>query len=138
VSRRIEIVDTTMRDGNQSLWGAIGLTTPDLFAIAPSMERVGFHALDFTSSTHMAVSVRFHQEDPWERIRLISEAMPTTPLNLITTGMRFISWVPANEEVMALVFRCVVRNGVRRFQIVDPANDPPRLIRLAQPAARRS
>jgi oxaloacetate decarboxylase alpha subunit len=134
VSRRIEIVDTTMRDGNQSLWGAIGLTTPDLLAIAPNMERVGFHALDFTSSTHMAVSVRFHQEDPWERIRLISEAMPTTPLNLITTGMRFISWVPANEEVMALVFRCVVRNGVRRFQIVDPANDPPRLIRLAQMA----
>ena len=134
MSRRIEIVDTTMRDGNQSLWGATGLTTPDLLAIAPTMERVGFHALDFTSSTHMAVSVRFHQEDPWERIRLISAAMPTTPLNLITTGMRFISWVPANEEVMALVFRCVVRNGIRRFQIVDPANDPERLIRLAQMA----
>ena len=134
MSDRIEIVDTTMRDGNQSLWGATGLTTPDLLAIAPSMERVGFHALDFTSSTHMAVSVRFHQEDPWERIRLISAAMPSTPLNLITTGMRFISWVPANEEVMALVFRCVVRNGIRRFQIVDPANDPSRLIRLARMA----
>ena len=134
MSRLIDVVDTTMRDGNQSLWGATGLTTPDLLAIAPTMERVGFHALDFTSSTHMAVSVRFNQEDPWERIRLISAAMPTTPLNLITTGMRFISWVPADEEVMALVFRCVVRNGIRRFQIVDPANDPPRLIRLAQMA----
>ena len=131
---RIDIVDTTMRDGNQSLWGAIGLTTPDLLAIAPAAERVGFHALDFTSSTHMAVSVRFHQEDPWERIRLVSAAMPTTPLNLITTGMRFISWVPADEEVMALVFRCVVRNGIRRFQIVDPANDPQRLLRLAKMA----
>jgi len=134
VSRRIDIVDTTMRDGNQSLWGATGLTTPDLLAIAPTVERVGFHALDFTSSTHMAVSVRFHREDPWERIRLISAAMPNTPLNLITTGMRFISWVPADEEVMALVFRCVVRNGIRRFQIVDPANDPARLIRLAKMA----
>ena len=132
--RRIDIVDTTMRDGNQSLWGAMGLTTPDLLAIAPAAERVGFHALDFTSSTHMSVSVRFHQEDPWERIRVISAAMPTTPLNLITTGMRFISWVPANEEVMALVFRCVVRNGIRRFQIVDPANDPERLVRLAKMA----
>jgi oxaloacetate decarboxylase alpha subunit len=128
----IDIVDTTMRDGNQSLWGATGLTTPDVLAFAPLAERVGFHALDFTSSTHMAVSVRFHREDPWERIRLVSAAMPTTPLGFITTGMRFISWVPADEEVMALVFRCVVRNGIRRFQIVDPANDPPRLRRLAK------
>ncbi|HEY1777134.1 MAG TPA: hypothetical protein VGG41_13325 [Solirubrobacteraceae bacterium] len=133
-ARAIGIVDTTMRDGNQSLWGAMGLTTPDLLAIAPTVERAGFHALDFTSSTHMAVSVRFHQEDPWERIRLVSAAMPSTPLNLITTGMRFISWVPADEEVMALVFRCVVRNGIRRFQIVDPANEPQRLLRLAKMA----
>ena len=97
MSRTVDIVDTTTRDGNQSLWSATGLTTPDVLAIAPTMDRVGFHALDFTSSTHMAVSVRFHREDPWERIRLVSAAMPNTPLNLITTGMRFISWVPATR-----------------------------------------
>ena len=88
------------------------------------MDRVGYHALDFTSSTHMAVSVRFHREDPWERIRLVSAAMPDTPLGMITTGMRFISWVPADEDVMRLSFRLVVRNGIRRLQIADPSNDP--------------
>jgi oxaloacetate decarboxylase (Na+ extruding) subunit alpha len=82
----------------------------------------------------MAVSVRFHQEDPWERIRLVSAAMPSTPLSFITTGMRFISWVPADEDVMRLAFRCVVRNGIRRFQIADPSNDPARLRRLARMA----
>jgi oxaloacetate decarboxylase alpha subunit len=132
VSELVDIVDTTTRDGNQSLWGATGLTTPDVLAIAPTMDRVGFHALDFTSSTHMAVSVRFHREDPWERIRLVSAAMPNTPLNLITTGMRFISWVPAGEDVMALSFRLAVRNGIRRFQIADPSNDPDSLVRLAR------
>jgi oxaloacetate decarboxylase (Na+ extruding) subunit alpha len=127
----VDIVDTTTRDGNQSLWSATGLTTPDVLAIAPTLNRVGFHALDFTSSTHMAVSVRFHREDPWERIRLASAAMPATPLGFITTGMRFIAWVPADEDVMRLAFRCVVRNGIRRFQIADPSNDPARLRRLA-------
>ena len=134
MSELVEIVDTTTRDGNQSLWSATGLTTPDVLAIAPAMDRVGFRALDFTSSTHMAVSVRFHREDPWERIRLVSAAMPDTPLNLITTGMRFISWVPASEDVMRLSFRCVVRNGIRRFQIAEPSNDPRSLIRLARMA----
>ena len=127
----IEFVDTTTRDGNQSLWSATGLTTPDVLAIAPTMDRVGYHALDFTSSTHMAVSVRFHHEDPWERIRLVSAAMPDTPLGMITTGMRFISWTPANPDVMALSLRLVVRNGLRRLQIADPSNDPDRLKRIA-------
>ena len=109
--RSVDVVDTTTRDGNQSLWSATGLTTPDVLAIAPTMDRVGYHALDFTSSTHMAVSVRFHREDPWERIRLVSAAMPNTPLSMITTGMRFISWVPADQDVIALAFRLVARNG---------------------------
>jgi oxaloacetate decarboxylase (Na+ extruding) subunit alpha len=130
----VDIVDTTTRDGNQSLWSATGLTTPDVLSIAPTMDRVGFHALDFTSSTHMGVSVRFHREDPWERIRLVRAAMPNTPLGLITTGMRFISWVPAGEDVMRLSFRLVVRNGIRRFQIADPSNDPEALVRLARMA----
>jgi oxaloacetate decarboxylase alpha subunit len=132
--RVIGVVDTTTRDGNQSLWSATGLTTPDVLAIAPTMDRVGYEALDFTSSTHMAVSVRFHREDPWERIRLVSAAMPNTPLSIITTGMRFISWVPADQDVIALAFRLVARNGLRRMQIADPSNDPDRLRRLARMA----
>ena len=128
---RVEIVDTTTRDGNQSLWSATGLTTQDIVSIAPTIDRVGFHAADFTSSTHMAVAVRFHREDPWERLRLVAAAMPNTPLSFITTGMRFITWVPSDEEVMRLAFRCVVRNGIRRFQVADPSNDPGRLKRIA-------
>ncbi len=132
--RVVDIVDTTTRDGNQSLWGATGLTATDILAIAPTMERVGFHALDFTSSTHMAVSVRFHREDPWELLRLMRSALPDTLLNFITTGMRFIAWQPCDEEVMRLAFRCVVRNGIRRFQLAEPANDPQALRRIARVA----
>lgn len=129
-------MDTTVRDGNQSLWSATGLTTSDLLGIAPTMDRVGFHAVDFTSSTHMAVAVRFHREDPWERIRLVSAAMPGTRLSFITPGVRFITWTPVDEEVIELAFRCLARNGIRRFQIADPSNDPARLRRLAALARR--
>ena len=82
----------------------------------------------------MAVSVRFHREDPWELIRLMRAAMPNTLLNFITTGMRFIAWQPCDEEVMRLAFRCVVRNGIRRFQFAEPANDPQALRRVARMA----
>ncbi|HKP18659.1 MAG TPA: hypothetical protein VJT84_09275 [Gaiellaceae bacterium] len=134
MSRVVDIVDTTTRDGNQSLWGATGLTARDILSVAPTIERVGFHALDFTSSTHMAVSVRFHREDPWQLIRLMRAALPTTLLNFITTGMRFIAWQPCDEEVMRLAYRCVVGNGIRRFQIADPSNDPDALRKTARMA----
>jgi oxaloacetate decarboxylase alpha subunit len=61
-------------------------------------------------------------------------AMPNTLLNFITTGMRFIAWQPCDEDVMRLAFRCVVRNGIRRFQFAEPANDPQALRRVARMA----
>ena len=66
----------------------------------------------------------------------MSAAMPNTLLSIITTGMRFISWVPADQDVIALAFRLVARNGLRRMQIADPSNDPDRLKRLATMARR--
>ena len=57
-----------------------------------------------------------------------------TLLNFITTGMRFIAWQPCDEDVMRLAFRCVVRNGIRRFQFAEPANDPEALRRVARMA----
>jgi oxaloacetate decarboxylase alpha subunit len=82
---RIQLVDVSLRDGNQSLWGATRLTTRQILAIAPVLDRVGFRAIDISSSTHMGVAVRNHQENPWERIRLTHAAMPHTPLQFITT-----------------------------------------------------
>ena len=132
----LQLVDTTTRDGNQSLWGATGLRTADVVGIAPTLDRVGYHAVDFMASTHMAVCVRYHHEDPWERIRLMAAAMPSTPLAFLTTGARFISWRPAADDVIELVFATVVRNGLRRVQIAEPSNDPSRLVRLAELAKR--
>ena len=110
----VQLVETSLRDGNQSLWAALGVDTARTLSIAAVMDRVGFKAIDFTTSTHMGVAVRYKQEDPWERIRLMAEACPNTPLQFLSTGFRFISWETASPEFMALAFRTLVRNGVKR------------------------
>ena len=119
----LQIVETSLRDGNQSLWAALGIDTARTLTIAPVMERVGFKAIDFTTSTHMGVAVRYKKEDPWERIRLMAKAMPRTPLQFLSTGFRFISWETASPEFMKLAFATLVRNGIRRFALADPMND---------------
>jgi oxaloacetate decarboxylase alpha subunit len=119
----VEIVDTSLRDGNQSLWAALGVDTARSLTIAPVMDRVGYRAIDFTTSTHMGVAVRYKREDPWERIRLMAAATPNTPLQFMSTGFRFISWETASADFMELVFRTLARNGIRRFCLADPMND---------------
>ena len=119
----IQLVETSLRDGNQSLWAALGVDTAKTLTIAPVMERVGFKAIDFTTSTHMGVAVRYKQENPWERIRLMAHAVPRTPLQFLSTGFRFISWETASPDFMALAFRTLVKNGMRRFALADPMND---------------
>lgn len=119
----IQIVETSLRDGNQSLWAALGVDTAKTLTIAPVMDRVGFKAIDFTTSTHMGVAVRYKKEDPWERIRLMAKATPNTPLQFLSTGFRFISWETASPEFMKLAFATLVKNGIRRFALADPMNN---------------
>jgi len=119
----VDLIDVSLRDGNQSLWGATGLTTAHILEIAPLLNRVGFRACDFTSSTHMGVAVRTQRENPWERIRLTHHAMPDTKLQFIGTGMRFISWETMHQDFLELVYERLVANGVERFMVMDSTHD---------------
>ncbi|HXX44230.1 MAG TPA: hypothetical protein VEJ38_05845 [Candidatus Acidoferrales bacterium] len=119
----VQIVETSLRDGNQCLWSALGVDTAKTLTVAPVMDRVGFKAIDFTTSTHMGVAVRYKKEDPWERIRLMAKAMSKTPLQFLSTGFRFISWQTASPEFMGLAFQTLIKNGLRRFALADPMND---------------
>jgi oxaloacetate decarboxylase alpha subunit len=128
----IQLLDVSIRDGNQSLWGAMGFTTPQILSIAPVMDRVGFRALDFTSSTHMGIAVRTHKENPWERIRMTHAAMPNTPLQFIGTGLRFISWEGQHPDFMQIVYDRLVANGISRFVVLDPMHDAEALLESAR------
>lgn len=128
---RISLIDTTVRDGNQSNWGATGLDTGMMLQIAPVMDRVGFEAIDFTTSTHMAVAVRYSRQNPWERLRLFRAAAPRTRLSFLTTGMRFISWETASHEMMEFSFRLLVNNGIDRFAVMDPMNAVSAMLTMA-------
>src|ERR1700751_550547 len=132
----IALVDTSLRDGNQSTWAAVGIDTARTLTIAPVMDRVGFKAIDFTTSTHMGVAVRYKREDPWERIRLMAAVTPNTPLQFMSTGFRFISWETASPEFMGLAFEVLARNGIRRFCLADPMNDADSNIACARMVKR--
>ena len=130
----IYLVDVTVRDGNQSLWDATGIRAGMVLSIAPVMDKVGFRAIDFSSSINMGAAVRWHKENPWEIIRLCAQAMPNTILSFGTTGRRFIGFKRMPDSIQALVLKTVKACGIRRVWILDAAHDINLLRRTARMA----
>ena len=119
----IEFVDTTIRDGNQSLWDATGLTTAKTLSFAPSLDAAGFRSIDFITSGHIGVTIRYHKENPWDKIRLVCKAMPRTPLRYGGTFRRFFAfkWMP--DSVSQLAMKLAADCGLRGIWIVDGSFD---------------
>ena len=73
---KVEIVDQTMRDGQQSLWGMqmqAGMALP----VTPLIDKVGYDVVDLVGSSMFEIMVRNFSEDPWEGLDLIPS--PTRP-----------------------------------------------------------
>jgi oxaloacetate decarboxylase alpha subunit len=75
----IRFVDTTLRDGQQSLW-ALGMRTEAMLAIAEQMDRCGFESMEFFLSMMFKKYAREHKENAWDWLRLGSKRFTKTRL----------------------------------------------------------
>jgi len=64
----ISFVDTTLRDGQQSLW-ALNMKTDAMLGAAEAMDRIGFESLEFFVSIFIKKYIREHKENPWDWVR---------------------------------------------------------------------
>jgi len=75
----IRFVDTTLRDGSQSLW-ALGMKTGMMLPIAEEMDQAGFESMEFFVTVMFKKFVREHRENPWEWLRLGTKRFTKTRL----------------------------------------------------------
>ncbi|MBC8178129.1 MAG: hypothetical protein ISR61_01815 [Desulfobacteraceae bacterium] len=117
--KTITFVDTTLRDAHQSLWNG-QMTTAMMLPIAPVIDQVGFESLDFMALISMDWCIRNQQENPWDRLRLMAEAMPNTPL-IVGGVLRNFGDVP--DSVTEFWAKTIAAAGARRIRINDPCHD---------------
>jgi oxaloacetate decarboxylase (Na+ extruding) subunit alpha len=116
----IRFVDTTIRDGHQSLW-AENMTTGMMLPVADAMDRAGFDAIELISSSHLKKCVRELKEDPWARVRLMRERMPRTPLRL--NAGRFSAFDLTPRSMYRLFMERMAANGIREARISEEWNE---------------
>jgi len=77
--KEIHFVDTTVRDGQLSLW-ALGMRTGAMLAIAEQMDRCGFESMEFFGFAGYIKMVREHKENPWDWMGLGAKKFHRTRL----------------------------------------------------------
>ncbi len=116
----IRFVDTTIRDGHQSLW-AENMTTGMMLPVAEAMDRAGFDAIELISSSHLKKCVRELKEDPWARVKLVSQRITRTPLRL--NAGRFSAFDLTPRSMYRLFMERMAANGIREARISEEWNE---------------
>lgn len=118
MGREIKIVDQTLRDGQQSLWG-MRMQAKHILPIADVIDNAGFGVVDLTGSSLMEVLVRYKRENPWEGLDLISQALPNSTLRAGSRSNCIVGFALSPDAIMELWIRTLVKHGISSFWIFD-------------------
>jgi pyruvate/oxaloacetate carboxyltransferase len=100
------------------------MRTDHITPIAKVIDQVGFKAVGTVGGNGFTVQARALNEDPWERIRLLSKAMPRTPLETSYMTHSLASFdIDTPRDVIALWIKRCVANGIKRFWCCDDQAD---------------
>ena len=64
MTNEVRFIDTTVRDGNQSLW-ALNMRIGAMLPALPHIDEAGYESMEFFLSVIFKKYVREHKENPW-------------------------------------------------------------------------
>jgi oxaloacetate decarboxylase alpha subunit len=123
LSRKVKIIETTLRDGQQSLW-ATRMTTAMLLPILPALDRAGFDAVECMGTAVMDSSIRYLKENPWERMRLLRDGLKQSTMQAINGCMGFsVGKALMPDDMLEAFISRSAAAGFDRFFFMDGLND---------------
>ncbi|MCD6680780.1 MAG: pyruvate carboxylase subunit B [Burkholderiaceae bacterium] len=121
MSRDFGFIDVTLRDGHQCLWST-RMTTAMMAPILGAIDRVGYDYINILGGAVFDVSVRFLQENPWERVGLLCERLQT-PCDGLTRGQSLYTFELFPDDVVELNSHVLARRGLKVLTVYDALND---------------
>jgi oxaloacetate decarboxylase alpha subunit len=116
----VRFVDTTLRDGNQSLW-AMNMRVGAMLPIAEPMDQAGFESMEFFISIMFKKYVREHKENPWEWLRQGTKRIKKTHLRY--HGGMHSAFEKTPHCILKLMVERLVSYGLTLTRTSNPWND---------------
>lgn len=118
---QIKFIDTTLRDGQQSLW-ALNMTTEMMLPALEQMDQAGFEAMEFfVPIVQLKKMVRDLNQNPWEWLKQGAAIAEKTPLRLHAGYKGGLGKVP--ESIKKLMVQKVIDHGITCARISNPWNN---------------
>lgn len=134
-SNPLKITEVVLRDAHQSLL-ATRMKTEDMLPIAEKLDAVGFFSLEMWGGATFDTCIRFLNEDPWERSRLLKKKMPNTPFQMLLRGQNCVGYRHYADDIVEKFVKQSRDVGIDIFRIFDALNDL-RNIEVAVKAAKK-
>ena len=132
---KVKITETVLRDAHQSLI-ATRMTTAEMLPILEKMDAVGYHSMEVWGGATFDACLRFLNEDPWERLRIIRDKVKNTKLQMLFRGQNILGYRHYSDDVVSYFVQKSIANGIDIIRIFDALNDP-RNLKTAIDATKR-
>ena len=120
---RVLFTDTTMRDAHQSLL-ATRMRSFDITRIAQAYSRglPNLFSLECWGGATFDVSMRFLNEDPWERLAKVREGAPNILTQMLLRGSNGVGYTNYPDNVVKFFVAQAAKGGVDLFRVFDCLN----------------
>lgn len=132
----VKIVETILRDAHQSL-AATRMRISDMLPVLEKLDDMGYYALEAWGGATFDSCLRFLNEDPWERLRIMRKHVTKTPLQMLLRGQNILGYNHYADDVVAEFVKRSVDNGISIIRIFDALNDT-RNLECAMRAAKEA
>ncbi len=133
--RKVGIIDTTLRDGQQCLW-ATRMTASMMAPIARQMDEIGYDMIDFMAPVQFDVCVRYLKENPWEKARKFRELFQNTPLRGYCRSKSLVGFSLAPDDMVQLWIQRLHANGFKVVGTLDALFDVENMLVSIREAKR--
>ena len=118
----VKIVETSLRDGHQSLF-ATRMTTDEVLLALNELDQVGYHAIEIWGGATFDACLRFLNEDPWERLRKVRKVCKHTKLQMLFRGQNILGYRHYPDDIVEKFVEKSIKNGIDIIRIFDALND---------------
>jgi pyruvate carboxylase len=121
--KKLLLTDTTMRDAHQSLL-ATRMRTHDLLKVADAVAHLtpNLFSLEMWGGATFDTSMRFLQEDPWDRLDQLRARIPNILFQMLLRSSNAVGYTNYPDNVVREFIIKSAEHGIDVFRIFDSLN----------------
>ncbi|MDD4120922.1 MAG: oxaloacetate decarboxylase subunit alpha, partial [Clostridia bacterium] len=120
--KKVLFTETILRDANQSLI-ATRLPFSEFEGILKTMDKAGYYSVECWGGATFDSSLRYMNEDPWEKLSNIKKNMPNTKLQMLLRGQNLLGYKHYPDDVVRKFVEKAIEHGMDIIRIFDALND---------------